>query len=301
MNVPSSTVGILINNYNNGPWLRECIDSALAQTRPADEVIVYDDGSTDDSLAILRSYGDRIRLIEGVHDHTKSGVENQGAAVHRAFLASSGDHVYILDGDDCYLPDHLASYEALWRDAPDHVMVHGSMRAMDAAGTSLGSLYRADRISDDYRQSIYRDHDTDFFYPTSSLAFRRDFLSCQLPADFSYAASLAIDARLSFAAVFAGTIGFVRSDTAAFRVRPGSLSEQTGLRGTNRLQNSLNRIRQFNTLSRHHGRPTISPWLNRTVWQQVARRIFPEWAATPFLRRKLRRYRQGTIPPPPAT
>jgi glycosyltransferase involved in cell wall biosynthesis len=55
MNVPFSTAGILIDNYNNGPWLRACVDSALDQTRPADEVIVYDDGSNDDSRAILRS------------------------------------------------------------------------------------------------------------------------------------------------------------------------------------------------------------------------------------------------------
>jgi glycosyltransferase involved in cell wall biosynthesis len=292
------TASILINNYNNGPWLRDCVNSALAQTRPADEVIVYDDGSTDDSVAILRSYGGSIRLIEGVHDYTISGRENQKVAIHRAFLTSSGDHVYLLDGDDCYLPDHLAGYEALWRDAPDHVMVHGSMRAMDAAGTSLGSLYRADRISDDYRKSIYRDHDTDFFYPTSSLAFRRDFLSCQLPADFSYAASLAIDAQLSLAAVFAGTIGFVRADTVVFRVRRGSLSEQNGFRGTNRLHESLNRIRVFNTYAVRHGQPRISAWWNRTVWQQVARLLLPGWVSAPFLQWKLRRYRKMTTPQP---
>ena len=83
-------IGVLINNYNNGPWLRACVDSVLAQTRPADEIVVYDDGSTDDSVAVLRSYGDRIRLLEGVHDFVRPGMHSQGHAVAAAFAASNG-------------------------------------------------------------------------------------------------------------------------------------------------------------------------------------------------------------------
>jgi glycosyltransferase involved in cell wall biosynthesis len=293
MNVPFSTAGILIDNYNNGPWLRACVDSALDQTRPADEVIVYDDGSNDDSRAILRSYGDRIRLIEGNHDHTKSGVENQGAAIHRGFLASASDHLYLLDGDDLYLPDHLERYETLWRESPRHVMLNGSMLAIDVHGQTLGSLYRSDRDHLDYRRAIYRHHDPDCFYPTSSLAFLREFLVRQLPLDFSKAPGLAPDARLSFAAVFTGAIGFVPEDTAIFRIRPGSLSDQTGLRSANRFRDSLQRIRHFNACAESLGQPKISPWLNRTVWKQAPRRILPEWIVAPFLRRKMRRYWQA--------
>jgi cellulose synthase/poly-beta-1,6-N-acetylglucosamine synthase-like glycosyltransferase len=76
-------VGVLINNTNNGPWLRATVDSVLARTRPADEITVYDGGSTDDSLSILRSYGNRIRLIEGMHDATRPGTASQGAAIAR--------------------------------------------------------------------------------------------------------------------------------------------------------------------------------------------------------------------------
>ena len=56
-------VTILINNYNYGRYLREAIDSALGQTYPFREVVVVDDGSTDNSRDIIRSYGSKILPI----------------------------------------------------------------------------------------------------------------------------------------------------------------------------------------------------------------------------------------------
>ncbi|MEO6005158.1 MAG: glycosyltransferase family 2 protein [Opitutus sp.] len=88
------TTSILINNYNNAPYLRACVDSALGQTVPADEVIVYDDGSSDESRAILRSYGSRIILIEGTHQPSIPSRENQANAVYRALERSSGDWLF---------------------------------------------------------------------------------------------------------------------------------------------------------------------------------------------------------------
>ncbi|MEO6001890.1 MAG: glycosyltransferase, partial [Opitutus sp.] len=82
---PEQTTSILINNYNNARYIRACIDSVLSQTVPVDEVIVYDDGSTDENVEILRSYGDRIILIEGEHNATLPSRENQSNAVYRAF------------------------------------------------------------------------------------------------------------------------------------------------------------------------------------------------------------------------
>ena len=156
-------ISVLINNYNNGPWIRACVDSVLAQTLAPDEIIIYDDGSTDDSLTILESYGDCIHLIKGTHDHTLPGFQNQALAVHRALIASSGERLYLLDGDDCFLPDHLERYEAHWQNNPAFVMIHGSMEEIDSEGNRKGSLYRADRDQIDYRKAIYRYNETDYF------------------------------------------------------------------------------------------------------------------------------------------
>src|SRR4051812_11431339 len=55
-------VSILIPCYNAEPWIRHCIESALAQTYAPTEVIVADDGSTDGSVSIIESFGPQVRL-----------------------------------------------------------------------------------------------------------------------------------------------------------------------------------------------------------------------------------------------
>ncbi|HWW62682.1 MAG TPA: glycosyltransferase family A protein, partial [Thermoanaerobaculia bacterium] len=57
------TVSVIIPAYNYARYLRDAIDSALAQTHAPLEVIVVDDGSTDDTPGVLAEYGDRIRVI----------------------------------------------------------------------------------------------------------------------------------------------------------------------------------------------------------------------------------------------
>ncbi len=103
-------VSILIPCYNAQRWLRQCIDSALAQTYPNTEVWVLDDGSTDQSLEILKGYGDRIRFETG---------PNRGgnAARNRLLELARGAWLQYLDADDYLLPAKIAKQL-------DHLQVH---------------------------------------------------------------------------------------------------------------------------------------------------------------------------------
>ena len=94
-------VTILINNYNYGDFLAEAIDSALAQTYAHCEVIVVDDGSTDNSREIIESYGDRIIPIL-----KQNG--GQASAFNAGFATSKGDIICFLDSDDIFLPEKVA-------------------------------------------------------------------------------------------------------------------------------------------------------------------------------------------------
>ena len=91
-------VSILIPVYNAGEWLRPAIESSLAQTGADIEVIVLDDGSTDGSIEVARSFGPRIRVEQQA---------NAGQNVSRNNLTalSSGEWLIYLDADDALEPD----------------------------------------------------------------------------------------------------------------------------------------------------------------------------------------------------
>lgn len=102
-------VSILIPCYNAEQWIGEAIESALAQSYPHTEVIVYDDGSTDGSLDIIKSYGDRIRWGTG---------PNRGGGPARNWLLdkAEGEWIQYLDADDYLKPDKIADQVAVLQD-----------------------------------------------------------------------------------------------------------------------------------------------------------------------------------------
>ncbi len=103
MTIDNPTISVLIACFNCEKYVGETLESVLAQTRLADEIIVVDDGSTDQSASKVQSYADRgIQLI---------CQDNQGASAarNRAFAASTGQFVIFVDADDIIGPLHLES------------------------------------------------------------------------------------------------------------------------------------------------------------------------------------------------
>src|SRR5947209_4870024 len=94
----SMLASIIISNYNYGGYLAEAIESALAQSRPAGEIIVVDDGSTDHSLEVARRYP--IRVMQREHE----GAQKTMAA---GVSASTGDCFVHLSSDDRMAPNYL--------------------------------------------------------------------------------------------------------------------------------------------------------------------------------------------------
>jgi len=106
-------ISAVIPAYNSEKTIGRAIDSVLQQSRPADEILVIDDGSTDRTAEIVHAYADRIRLIQQA---------NAGVSVARntGIAAAAGDWIAFLDADDEWLPDklrlqaeHLARYPEL--------------------------------------------------------------------------------------------------------------------------------------------------------------------------------------------
>lgn len=105
-------VSVVIPVYNGEQYIQETLESVLGQTYPDVEVIVVDDGSTDSTLDILASYGDRLRVFRQ---------KNSGAAAARnkGIQEATGKWVAFVDADDVWLPEKLenqlaACSEYLW-------------------------------------------------------------------------------------------------------------------------------------------------------------------------------------------
>jgi len=96
-----SLVSIIIPCYNAAKWLKETIESVLSQTWPNKEIIIVDDGSTDNSLKIVRQY--KSNLVKIITQ------ENKGAPAARnaALKHSCGDYIQWLDADDILAPDKI--------------------------------------------------------------------------------------------------------------------------------------------------------------------------------------------------
>ncbi len=105
------SVSLVIATFNHARFLGEALDSALAQTLEGVEVVVVDDGSTDDTPAVLASYAGRIQVIRQ---------PNRGLAAARnaGLAAARGTYVGFLDADDVLMPTKLAEQVALLEGAP---------------------------------------------------------------------------------------------------------------------------------------------------------------------------------------
>jgi glycosyltransferase involved in cell wall biosynthesis len=99
--VTQPRVSVVITTYNTGRYLPETLESVFAQTYPSFEVIVVDDGSTDDSVARARAFGDRVRVLTRPH-------EGLGPARNAGAAEATGEYLAFLDSDDLWVPDALA-------------------------------------------------------------------------------------------------------------------------------------------------------------------------------------------------
>jgi len=123
-------VSVIIPNYNYAHYLREAIDGVLGQTYENIEIIVVDDGSKDDSRAVLESYSEKITMIfqqnQGV-----SAARNNGAA------AASGEYIAFLDADDAWLPTKVEKQITKFSENTNFGLVHVGVDEVDPDGNSL--------------------------------------------------------------------------------------------------------------------------------------------------------------------
>lgn len=125
-------VSVIINCYNGEEYLREAIDSVLAQTYPHWEIIFWDNASTDGSATIARSYGDQVRYFRSAT--TIPLYEARNLALNYCNGRATG----FLDCDDIWLPDKLEQQVALFLEGKK--IVYGRYEEIDGSGRRTGVI-----------------------------------------------------------------------------------------------------------------------------------------------------------------
>lgn len=131
---------MIIPTYNRSDLLARAVKSVLAAMSPGDEVLVIDDGSTDDTPAVVRSFGDAIRYVR---------IENSGSGAARnlGILSARCPLVAMLDDDDEWLPDKLELQRKVMETFPEVVFCFSNLLARQPNGRlshDILSVWRAD-------------------------------------------------------------------------------------------------------------------------------------------------------------
>ncbi|MGH7801481.1 MAG: glycosyltransferase family 2 protein [Thermodesulfobacteriota bacterium] len=140
---------IIINNYNYGRFLNGSIDSALNQTHSNTEVIVVDDGSTDNSREIIKSYERQIISVL-----KENG--GQASSLNAGFSVSKGEVVIFLDSDDILLPTAVERSIPFFNN-PEVVKVHWPLSLIDEFGRKINTIDTNVSVPDgDFREFVMR-------------------------------------------------------------------------------------------------------------------------------------------------
>lgn len=126
----SPQISVIIPVYNGDRYIVQALESILNQTYSATEIIIIDDGSTDNTHQVLQSYEKQVRYIYQ---------ENQGVSVARnhGIELSQCEFIAFLDADDVFLPDKLAIQLAIFAENPELSIVQSGWRRINQNGETL--------------------------------------------------------------------------------------------------------------------------------------------------------------------
>lgn len=125
----NGTIAVAIPVYNRANWIAKTLDHILAQTVPVDEIVVCDDGSTDNLEEALEPYQNKISLIR---------ISNSGPAIARrtAIQKSRGDWIALCDSDDYWFPEHIEKFVDARNHFPDLELYFSNFRPSNQPDTT---------------------------------------------------------------------------------------------------------------------------------------------------------------------
>ena len=172
------TVSVIVPNYNHGKWLPRSLGALVAQAGPAAEIIVIDDGSTDNSVEVIADFCERRDCVRLIKHDVNNGVH---AAMRSGIAVARGAFILFSAADDFVLPGLLARAETALRQHPDAAFYCAESALVDPTGRVVG--YRPivpPRLTSGYvspaemRREILR---SDNWFIGPSVVYRRELLA----------------------------------------------------------------------------------------------------------------------------
>lgn len=207
-------ISVIINTYNYGLFIEETIGSVLAQDYPADrvEILIVDDGSTDDTAARVKKFGNRVRYL-----YKQNG--DYASAIVYGFQQSSGRLIALLDGDDFWLANKLSRVAREFQQNPFAQMVYHRYLYWDSRDGRMWDEAAVAEVSGE----ILSDRRKLLTYtpgPTSTLVFRRE--SFQKLSNVPLDRGFMFDIFLYAAVLFLGPVVCVPDVLMKYRVHGGN-------------------------------------------------------------------------------
>lgn len=203
---------VVIPAYDHARYVGLAVESALTQTLRPKEIIVVDDGSTDDTAEVLATFSDRIQVI-------RQRNEGVAAARNRGARAGSGELVAFLDADDVWLPRKLECQAGRFARDPSVLLVHCGVEEIDAAGRTLGR--RLEGLEGDVTLEMLRFRRSVILGGGSGVVVRRT--AFEDAGGFDARLSTSADWDFYFRVASRGQVGFVPEVLLRYRLHGGNM------------------------------------------------------------------------------
>jgi glycosyltransferase involved in cell wall biosynthesis len=135
MSSASTRLSVIMANYNHAHYLERALDAILSQSYRPFELVIVDDGSTDNSVKIISRFAEKDLVVKLLRNDCNKGVLYSG---FRAFECSTGEYVYSAAADDIIFPGFFEKAMDLLTRHPDAGLCSGLSMLMDDAGRSIG-------------------------------------------------------------------------------------------------------------------------------------------------------------------
>lgn len=218
-------ISVIITAYNHERFIQSALMSALTQTRPADEVIVIDDASTDQTAAIiattLQEYAEE--SVISIRNEANLGVTG---SVAKATASASGDVIIFMSGDDISAPERIGRCLAYFESHPTTMAIITNAKIIDVESREIGALENGAGARAPTALGLHDMAPGEYFLGGRSscgaaAAYRAEVFRCFLPLQ---AGLYAEDDPLAFRAMLLGTCDFLPEKLVFWRRHERNLS-----------------------------------------------------------------------------